>query len=145
MDGSYAAVLVGQTTSGTLFGAYNPAGWLGYGDYRECISAFLFTWVDGDTSKPPTKLPKVGGASMAVLDERGKGPQWGPDGLRINLDSRSAVSRLGSYYERMPGGGNTLFTKEEGNTGVVSMVRIYVARELSEAAQNYKPKFTQWS
>uniref|UniRef100_A0A7S4DU51 TLDc domain-containing protein n=1 Tax=Lotharella globosa TaxID=91324 RepID=A0A7S4DU51_9EUKA len=72
MDGSYAAVLVGRTSSGTVFGAYNPAGWLGYGDFRECISAFLFTWVDGDTSKPAAKLPKVGGPSMAILDQSGK-------------------------------------------------------------------------
>jgi len=100
MDGSYAAVLIGETDSGTRFGAYNPAGWLGYGDFRECISAFLFTWVDGDTSKQAVKLPKIGGASMAVLDQAGMGPQWGPDGLRINLDTKEAISRLGSYYQR---------------------------------------------
>ncbi|GAB5370501.1 hypothetical protein AAMO2058_001498700 [Amorphochlora amoebiformis] len=145
MDGSYAAVLIGQTAEGTVFGAYNPAGWLGYGDYRECISAFLFTWPDGDVSKEASKLPKVGGPSMAILDERGKGPQWGPDGLKINLDSRSGVSRLGSYYQRMPNGANTIFSSSEGNYADLISLKIYVAEELSEAAKNYEPKFTQWS
>jgi len=147
MDGSYAAVLIAETEGGTRFGAYNPAGWLGYGDFRECISAFLFSWADKNKEDPTEaiKLPKVGGASMAVLDEAGKGPQWGPDGLRINLDTREATSRLGSYYQRMPGGRTTMFTKDEGNRANVKTVKIFVAKELSEAAQNYEPKFTQWS
>jgi hypothetical protein len=32
----------------------------GLGDERNAISAFLFTWPDGDTSKAAVKLPKVG-------------------------------------------------------------------------------------
>jgi len=44
----------------------------------------------------------------------------------------------------MPGGGATMFTKEEGNYADVTSVRIYVAKELSDAAKNYEPKFTQW-
>lgn len=39
--------------------SYNPKGWVGYGEYRPGISAFLFTWRDGDTSKPAIKLRKV--------------------------------------------------------------------------------------
>lgn len=39
---------------------YNPKGWVGYGEYRPGISAFLFTWPDGDTTKRAFKLRKVG-------------------------------------------------------------------------------------
>jgi len=73
------------------------------------------------------------------------GPQWGPDGLRVNLDTKEAISRLGSYYQRMPGGGTTMFQKEDGNRASVRSIKIYVARELSDSAKNYEPKFTQWS
>lgn len=38
---------------------YNPKGWVGYGEYRPGLSAFLFTWRDGDTSKRAMKLRKV--------------------------------------------------------------------------------------
>ena len=32
---------------------------------------------------PPMKMPKTGGSGMAIIDEPGKGPQWGPDGLKV--------------------------------------------------------------
>jgi hypothetical protein len=51
------------------------------------MAAFLFTWPDGDTKQRPIKLPKVGGASMAVLDRPEMGPIFGPDGLRIPLQA----------------------------------------------------------
>lgn len=38
---------------------YNPKGWVGYGEYRPGLSAFLFTWRDGDTNKRAMKLRKV--------------------------------------------------------------------------------------
>lgn len=38
---------------------YNPKGWVGYGEYRPGLSAFLFTWRDGDTSRKAMKLRKV--------------------------------------------------------------------------------------
>jgi len=53
LDGMGAALLVAQTEAGTIFGGYNPKGWLGYGDWRDAISAFLFCWLDGDTSGTP--------------------------------------------------------------------------------------------
>lgn len=58
LDGLGAAVLVMQTAGGAVCGGYNPKGWLGYGDWRDAISAFLFTWPEG-TSKPALKLPKT--------------------------------------------------------------------------------------
>jgi hypothetical protein len=46
--------------------SYNPKGYLGYGDWRDAISAFLFTWPDGDTSKRAMKLPKTVRAALAA-------------------------------------------------------------------------------
>lgn len=37
-----------------------------------------------------------------------------------------------------------MFTKDEGNRATVKKLKIFVAKELSEAARNYEPKFTQW-
>ena len=42
-----------------MCGGYNPKGWIGLGEDRDAIAAFLFTWPDGDTSKRPIKLQKV--------------------------------------------------------------------------------------
>lgn len=62
-------------------------GWIGLGEDRDSMAAFVFTWPDGDTSKQPIKLPKVGGAAQAVMDRPDAGPLFGPDGLRIPLVS----------------------------------------------------------
>jgi len=57
-----------------------------------------------------TKLRKVGGPGLAQLDYPESGPRFGSDGLVMPLDgSRTARSKLGSYYERMPDGSNSLF------------------------------------
>lgn len=63
-----------------MAGGYNPKGVLGYGDWRDAISAFLFCWPDGNTEEAGIKLPKCGGSGMAIIDEVGKGPQFGPEG-----------------------------------------------------------------
>lgn len=55
-----AQVVVATTEGGAVCGGYNPAGWIGLGDDRDSIAAFLFTWPDGDTRKDPIKLEKVG-------------------------------------------------------------------------------------
>lgn len=54
-----AQLVVATTEGGAICGGYNPAGWIGLGDDRDSLSAFLFTWPDGDTSLPPVKLRKV--------------------------------------------------------------------------------------
>jgi hypothetical protein len=51
------------------------------------MAAFLFTWPDGNTAERPTKLPKVGGPGLAVLDRSSSGPMFGPDGLRVPFKS----------------------------------------------------------
>ena len=67
MNGMGAAVLVAETAGGALCGAYNPKGWLGMGDWRDAISAFLFTWPTNDQEQPAQKLPKIGGSGMVRL------------------------------------------------------------------------------
>ena len=39
---------------------YNPKGWVGLGEYRGSLAAFLYTWPDGDTRQRAIKLRKVG-------------------------------------------------------------------------------------
>jgi hypothetical protein len=65
-------------------------------------------------SELPSKLRKVGGPSLAQQDLPELGPSFGADSLVIPLDKSNpklARSKLGSYYERFPDGGNTLFGK----------------------------------
>ncbi|KAK9823378.1 hypothetical protein WJX72_002360 [[Myrmecia] bisecta] len=76
-----AAVVLARTEGGAICGGYNNRGWIGLGEDRNSIAAFLFTWPDGDASTQPIKLPKVGGASLAVLDKPDTGPWFGADSL----------------------------------------------------------------
>ena len=98
-EGKGACVVLGKTCSGCLFGGYTAKGWIGLGDERNEVSAFLFCSEDG--GKMWEKLPKVGGGALALLDKPGRGVQFGPDGLRVPLDGRPvAYSRLGTYYAK---------------------------------------------
>ena len=54
-----AQVVVARTEGGAVCGGYNPKGWIGLGEDRDAIAAFLFTWPDGDTGRRPVKLPKA--------------------------------------------------------------------------------------
>lgn len=126
-------------TAKACFGFYNPKGWVGEAESRGSIAAFLFTWQDGDTSRPPVKLRKVGRAALACLDEPDSGPRMGADSLVIPLRSplssrsdapqdRIAHSKLGSYYEKLPTGNNrsTLFGEGENAKGeMLKFLRIY--------------------
>lgn len=124
------ASIVLAYSSGAVFGGYNPKGFVGYGESRGSKAAFLFTWADGNTEVPPLKLRKVGGAALAVVDEPDAGPKFGADALVIPLkppraeweegeSDRMAMSKLGSYYERRPDGGNCLFADGESGKGTV--------------------------
>lgn len=108
--------MLARSTGGAVFGGYNPEGWIGLGEDRASSGAFLFAWPDGDTSKPPLKLPKIGGPNLAVIDAPNTGPRFGADGLYIPLrpvpaaDARRATTKLGSYYARAPqGNGKSLW------------------------------------
>lgn len=102
-------VVLGISTTGERFGGYNPKGWVGYGEYRPGLSAFLFVW-KGDRM---IKLRKTGGAGMCVIDKPEEGPMFGAEGLSIPMRSgfeRRARCKLGPYYERMNNGQKTIFS-----------------------------------
>ena len=108
----------------------NPKGWVGYGEARGSIAAFLFVYKNGP-DELPTKLRKVGGPSLAQQDLPELGPSFGADSLVIPLDDKSggnrrlARSKLGSYYERFPDGTNTLFGSERGSSVVLKDLVVY--------------------
>lgn len=84
------------------------------------MAAFLFCWPDGDLAKTPIKLPKCGGPGIAVMDYPNKGICFAPDGLRCMVPGRErlAVSRLGPFYETMPGGSRTIFSNNKKEADV---------------------------
>ena len=132
-----ASVLVATTEGGAVCGGYAPRSWLGLGEEKSAMSAFLFTWRDGDTAGPITKLAKVGGPGLALIDRPGEGPRWGAEGLAVPLaraDARRAKSRLGTYYARLPDGGRSLFAEgETGKEGArLTSLRVWVADGAAE-------------
>jgi TLD len=127
VDKQGGALVVCKTTSGLLCGGYNPKGWVGYGENRGSIAAFLF--VQNSQKEPPfVKLRKVGGAGMAQMDNPECGPCFGADALVIPLNSydnsKMARSKLGSYYERFPDGTNSLFGKGKASVQL-SDLKVY--------------------
>ena len=111
VDKQGPALVVCQTRQGLMCGGYNPKGWVGYGEARGSIAAFLFV---AKNDNEWIKLPKVGGGSLAIMDTE-SGPRFGADALVIPLsrdNPKTARSKLGSYYERMADGGNSLFGKD---------------------------------
>lgn len=117
VDKKGGAVVLLETRMGIVCGGYNPKGWVGYGEARGSIAAFLFV-VGSKFDKPGapgTKLIKVGGPGLAVIDNPENGPSFGADSLVIPLaegNERMARSKLGSYYERFEDGTNSLFGKD---------------------------------
>lgn len=109
-------IVVCTTKDGLLCGGYNPKGWVGYGESRGSIAAFLFSFDQPDGSA--TKLLKVGGKSLAQQDMPEAGPSFGADSLVIPLggsNPKLARSKLGSYYERFEDGTNSLFGPKQAN------------------------------
>lgn len=154
-----ANVVVAETVGGAVIGGYAPRSWLGLGEEKSAMSAFLFTFPEGlgpslgSTKVNGIKLPKVGGAGLALVDRPGTAIQFGAEGLTIPLDASSrregsnafggaklAKCRLGTYYARLPAaevssgrgaaGGRSLFAPEGerdlARTELVSL-RVYVA------------------
>jgi hypothetical protein len=109
VDKGGPSVVLCKADNGVVCGGYNPKGWVGYGEARGSIAAFLFTTALGT---PGTKLQKVGGPGLAQMDMPENGPSFGADSLVIplgNTNSKNARSKLGSYYERFDDGTNSLF------------------------------------
>lgn len=120
-----ATLVVVKLVSGQVVGGYNPSGWIGLGEDRNSMAAFLFTWPDGNLSERPIKLAKRGGAALSVLDYVEKGICFAPDGLRCLVpgSERIARSKLGPYYDVMPNtGAKTLFNDGRKEAEVASIV-----------------------
>ena len=64
VDRKGGALVVCTTQDGLLCGGYNPKGWVGYGEARGSIAAFLFRQNNGGGF---TKLRKVGGPGLAQM------------------------------------------------------------------------------
>lgn len=112
VDRQGGGLVVVQSRMGIVAGGYNPKGWVGYGEARGSIAAFVFR---KNLNGSFTKLRKVGGAGMAQVDNPENGPSFGADSLVIPLsrdNPKLARSKLGSYYERFPDGTNSLFGKD---------------------------------
>jgi len=117
VDKKGGAIVLCKTRKGLIAGGYNPKGWVGYGEARGSIAAFLYV-VGGPYAKngaPGYKLQKVGGPGLAQMDMPETGPSFGADSLMIPLSEgnpKGARSKLGSYYERFPDEVNSLFGKD---------------------------------
>ena len=119
VDKKGGAVVLCTARMGMTVGGYNPKGWVGYGEARGSIAAFLFQmggkYADTTNDAPGIKLQKVGGPGLAQMDLPETGPSFGADSLVIPLaedNPKLARSKLGSYYERLPDGTQSLFGKD---------------------------------
>lgn len=120
-------IVVCTTTDGLVCGGYNPKGWVGYGEARGSIAAFLYVFKTGTTDLP-FKLRKIGGPSFAQNDLPELGPCFGTDSLVIPMEKSNpklARSKLGSYFERFPGGGSSLFGKKRGGSVQLKDLKVY--------------------
>lgn len=129
--------MVATTSGGSVCGGYAPKGFVGYGETRGSKAAFVFCWPDGDTSKKAMKMLKVAGAGLATIDQPDTGPRFGSGELFIPLRppradwtsadrDRNAMSKLGSYYQRRPDGGNSLFAEGESGKGtLLTELKVY--------------------
>lgn len=131
-----AGLVIMKTVGGAIIGGYNPRGWIGLGEDRDSIAAFLFTWPLDEPAGNPIKLPKVGGPSLAVIDNPSAGIQFGAEGLKTLVPGRErqVKCRLGTFYAKMPDGGRSIFALSE-NPKVTELeeLRCYVAQGSGEA------------
>lgn len=123
VDRKGPGIMLGMS-KGEKFGGYNPKGWVGLGEYRPGLSAFLFVW-RGDKM---VKLRKVGGAGVCVYDKPENGPLFGAEGLCVPMrkapefDPRLCRCKLGPYYERLPNGVKTIFASGDMAVSLDSLV-----------------------
>jgi hypothetical protein len=130
LDTKGPSVVLCRTTTGDVFGGYNPCGWVGLGEARGSIAAFLFYFPQGDTSQRPVKLRKIAGAGMAQVDDETSGPKFGAEGLTIPLSGSGDAAKLvrcklGLYYERTPDGCNTMFMDRKQMAGTLESLEVY--------------------
>lgn len=135
VDKQGPCLVAATTEGGCVCGGYAPKGFAGYGEYRGSIAAFLYTWPDGDVTAPVVKLQKLGGAGLATIDEPETGPRFGMDGFTVPMTpgfERMAKSKLGPFYELMPGTGSTkerrsIFAPSDNPMGCkLTSLKVYV-------------------
>ena len=129
VDGRGPAIVLARSQGGAVVGGFNPKGWVGLGEFRGSLGAFLFTFPGGDTAQQALKLRKVGGSGLAIIDEPSTGPRFGADGFDVPLSSaspRSARCKLGPYYERRTDGCRSLFGDAEGAATLLTEFKAYV-------------------
>ena len=81
---------------------------------------------------------------MAIIDEPGSCARFGPEGLALSSDGRTARSRLGTYYERRPDGSRSLFSAAEGGSARVAELRVWVGVGVAPGTEGYTPNALQW-
>lgn len=128
LDRQGACLVVAETAGGEVVGGYNPKGYVGLGEYRGSLAAFLFKFDQppGTTADDrPLKLQKVGGAGLAQVDNPEGAVSFGVDSFVVRLGggSKAARSKLGAYYERLPDGTNSLFNG--GASAQLETLRVY--------------------
>jgi hypothetical protein len=75
VDGAGSGVVVALSTSGKVFGGYNPVGWRSTDDYYTSNSAFLWCL----RGQQVVKLPILTGGNAAVFDYATGGPCFSSD------------------------------------------------------------------
>ena len=127
VDNRGPAIVFATSSDGLIVGGYNPKGWAGSGANRPSVAAFLYVREKSSKPSDAIKLCKVGGADFAIgNDNQESGIYFGPDGLIIPLaakpygypmieNNKVARSRLGSYYEKLPDSGKSVFAFGSGD------------------------------
>ena len=117
VDGKGASVVL-LKVAGTWCGGYNPRGWASLGSPRSSVAAFLFTQKGplGLGGWQKVRASRTG--SMACGNDLFDGGiQFGADSLVIPLrppNKRLVTSRLGQYFERIPGSGRSTIMPSAG-------------------------------
>jgi hypothetical protein len=79
VDGKGSAVVVARTSSGQVFGGYNPNGWRSTDDYYLSSAAFLYYLLGNKR----ITFPVLAGGNAAVFDYATAGPCFGAADLLI--------------------------------------------------------------
>ena len=156
-DARGPALVLGVTTKGTRFGAYNGVGWYSVEDYRACGDAFLMSWAKGARWTYEEGVACENVSDPAIYDFGAQGPCFGSDSLQIPLGfapkhgssyagvggsfdlgesnasgSKIAKSRLGSNFAA-PSGTTMASVFSEGFEAELKDLYVFVAPALGRA------------
>ncbi|KAL3808739.1 hypothetical protein ACHAXA_010905 [Cyclostephanos tholiformis] len=100
VDGKGSAIVIAKSTTGKVFGGYNPLGWMSTDDYGNSNSAFLWFRTSSSSSSSSGggggigKCPILTGGNAAIFDYATGGPNFGACDLCLG-QPRAAV--LGGF------------------------------------------------